>query len=148
MWGDGDFCHKAIGLLKNVETHINSMGTPGNSNCRPSGGVGGGRGEGLDGTDQVGFGVGREGMSMPRWTPAGTGSRGGGGGDSGPCRATADVMAAYHSYSAAKPNVRRSELPTRFSQLGSLTYISTSKEVTAKYQQKRYEVTISLLEYS
>ena len=77
MWGDGDFCHKAIGLLKNVETHINSMGTPGNSNCRPSGGVGGGRGEGLDGTDQVGFGVGREGMSMPRGTPAGTGSRGG-----------------------------------------------------------------------
>ena len=63
MWGDGDFCHKAIGLLKNVETHINSMGTPGNSNCRPSGGVGGGRGEGLDGTDQVGFGVGRKGMS-------------------------------------------------------------------------------------
>ena len=83
MWGDGDFCHKAIGLLKNVETHINSMGTPGNSNCRPSGGVGGGRGEGLDGTDQVGFGVGREGMSMPRGTPAGTGSRGGGGGVAG-----------------------------------------------------------------
>ena len=77
MWGHGDFCHKATGLLRNVETHINSMGTQGNSNCRPSGGVGGGRGEGLDGTDQVGFGVGREGMSMPRGTPAGTGSRGG-----------------------------------------------------------------------
>ena len=110
MWGDGDFCHKAIGLLKNVETHINSMGTPGNSNCRPSGGVGGGRGEWLDGTDLVGFGVGREGMSlsMPRGTPAGAGSRGGEGG-SGPCRATAPVPVLRAGQGTGQQNTRAAE---------------------------------------